>query len=107
MRRFLLICRRPTTGLVSEYAATIVRAIGSRDPRHVILVAQSLGGFTAPLVCKKVPAALLVFLNAMIPKPGETPGEWWANTHHAEAKRQQNLRDGRRADAPFDRRVFS
>ena len=87
---------------LSEYAATVVRAIGSRDPRRVILVAQSLGGFTAPLVCEKVAVALLVFPNAMLPKPGETPGEWWANTHHTEAKRQQNLRDGRRADAPFD-----
>ena len=87
---------------LSEYAATVVRAIGDRDPRRVILVAQSLGGFTAPLVCKQLPIALLVLLNAMIPKPGETPGEWWANTNHTEAKRQQNLRDGRRADAPFD-----
>ena len=87
---------------LSEYAATVVRAIGGRDPRRVILVAQSLGGFTAPLVCKQLPIALLVLLNAMIPKPGETPGEWWANTNHTGAKRQQNLRDGRRADAPFD-----
>jgi pimeloyl-ACP methyl ester carboxylesterase len=38
----------------------------------------------------------------MIPKPGETPGEWWGNTGHGEAKRQQNVRDGRGADAPFD-----
>jgi pimeloyl-ACP methyl ester carboxylesterase len=38
----------------------------------------------------------------MIPKPDETPGEWWRNTRHEQAKRQQNLRDGRRADAPFD-----
>ena len=85
-----------------QYAAAAVRAIGNRDPKRVALVAQSLAGFTAPLVCEKVPVALLVFLNAMIPKPGETPGEWWANTHHTEAKRQQNLRDGRGADAPFD-----
>jgi pimeloyl-ACP methyl ester carboxylesterase len=38
----------------------------------------------------------------MIPQPGETPGDWWVHTRHGEAKRQQNLRDGRRADAPFD-----
>jgi pimeloyl-ACP methyl ester carboxylesterase len=41
-------------------------------------------------------------VNAMIPKPGETPGEWWGNTGHGKAKRRQNVRDGRRADAPFD-----
>jgi pimeloyl-ACP methyl ester carboxylesterase len=90
-----------TAGL-PEYAAAIVRAIGDRDPRRVVLVAQSLAGFTAPLVCNQVPVALLALVNAMIPKPGESPGEWWRNTRHGEAKRQQNLRDGRRADAPFD-----
>jgi pimeloyl-ACP methyl ester carboxylesterase len=85
-----------------EYAAAVVQAIGERDPRGVVLVAQSLAGFVAPLVCKEVPVALLVLVNAMIPKPGETPGEWWANTGHKDAKRQRNLRDGRAADAPFD-----
>lgn len=85
-----------------EYAAAVIRAIGDRDPRRAVLVAQSLAGFTAPLVCKQIPAALLVLLNAMIPKPGERPGEWWTNTRHDEAKRQQNRRDGRGADAPFD-----
>ena len=87
---------------LAQYAAAVVRAIGNRAPERVGLVAQSLGGFTAPLVCAKVPVALLVLLNAMIPKPGETPGEWWGNTGHAEAKRLQNLRDGRKPDAPFD-----
>jgi pimeloyl-ACP methyl ester carboxylesterase len=90
-----------TAGL-PEYAAAVIGAIGNREPRHVVLVAQSLAGFTAPLVCKQVPVALLVLLNAMIPKPGERPGDWWTNTHHDEAKREQNRRDGRRADAPFD-----
>src|SRR5262245_15593021 len=85
-----------------QYAATVVRAIGGRDPKHVVLVAQSLAGFTLPLVCKKVRVAMLVLVNAMIPKPGETPGEWWRNTGHAEAKRQKNVRDGRAADASFD-----
>jgi pimeloyl-ACP methyl ester carboxylesterase len=85
-----------------QYAAAVVRGIGKRDPERVVLVAQSLAGFTVPLVCKKVRVAMLVLVNAMIPKPGETPGEWWENTGHGEAKRQQNVRDGRRADAPFD-----
>src|SRR5262245_50109646 len=65
-----------------EYAAAVVRAIGNREPRRVVLVAQSLAGFTAPLVCKEVRVALLVLLNAMIPRPGESPGEWWTNTRH-------------------------
>src|SRR5262245_6363133 len=90
-----------TAGL-PEYAATVVRAIGNRESQHIALVAQSLAGFTAPLVCKEVPVALLVLLNAMIPRPGETPGEWWTNAHHDAAKREQNQRDGRPAGAPFD-----
>jgi pimeloyl-ACP methyl ester carboxylesterase len=85
-----------------QYAATVVRAIGNRNPKRVVLVAQSLAGFVVPLVCKKVRVAMLVLVNAMIPKPGETPGEWWENTDQGEAKRQRNVREGRRADAPFD-----
>jgi pimeloyl-ACP methyl ester carboxylesterase len=85
-----------------EYAAAVVRAIGEREPRRVVLVAQSLAGFVAPLVCRQIAVARLVLLNAMIPKPGETPGEWWTNTRHEAAKREQNRRDGRPADAPFD-----
>jgi pimeloyl-ACP methyl ester carboxylesterase len=87
---------------LAQYADAVVRAIGNRAPERVGVVAQSLGGFTAPLVCPKVPAALLVLVNAMIPKPGETPGEWWNNTGQAEAKRLQNQREGRSSDAPFD-----
>src|SRR5215210_7216676 len=43
----------------------------------VVVVAQSMGGFTAPLVCTERPVRSLVFLNAMIPRPGETGAEWW------------------------------
>src|SRR5256884_544339 len=67
----------PAAGL-PEYTDQVVGAIGGRG--DVVLVAQSLGGFTAPLVAAKVPVASLVFVNAMIPRPGETPGAWWGNT---------------------------
>ncbi|MCG3201547.1 MAG: hypothetical protein NFCOHLIN_01417 [Gammaproteobacteria bacterium] len=85
-----------------DYAAAVVRAVGKLNSRQLVLVAQSLGGFTAPLVCEQVPVSLLVTVNAMIPKPGETPSNWWADTGYSEAKREQNRRDGRDADAPFD-----
>jgi pimeloyl-ACP methyl ester carboxylesterase len=90
-----------TAGL-PEYAAAVIRAIGTREPRRIVLVAQSLAGFTAPLVCQRLPVALLVMVNAMIPRPGERPGDWWTNTHHDEARRAQKRRDGRAVDAPFD-----
>jgi pimeloyl-ACP methyl ester carboxylesterase len=57
---------------LAQYADAVVRAIGNRASERIGVVAQSLGGFTAALVCAKVPAALLLLVNAMIPKPGET-----------------------------------
>ena len=85
-----------------QYTAAVVRAVGERKLPRLVLVAHSLGGFTAPLVCEQLDVSLLVMVNAMIPRPGETPGEWWQATAHREAKREQHLRDGRAADAPFD-----
>jgi pimeloyl-ACP methyl ester carboxylesterase len=68
---------------LSVYADRVLEAIGTRE---VILVAQSLGGFTAPLVCARARVRMLVFVNAMIPVPGKTAGEWWANTRWEEAR---------------------
>ena len=73
----------PAAGL-PEYTHLVDSAIGDRD--NVVLVAQSLGGFTAPLVAANVPLASFVFVNAMIPCPGETPGGWWDNTGWAQAR---------------------
>ena len=63
---------------LDDYADIVVRAIGEQS--NVILVAQSLGGFTVPLVCARATVRMLVFVNAMIPRPGETAGAWWENT---------------------------
>src|SRR5260370_17459000 len=63
----------PAAGL-SEYAHLVTSAIGDRA--NVVLVAQSLGAFTASMVAAKVPLGSLVFVNAMIPAPGETSGAW-------------------------------
>ena len=57
-----------SAGLV-EYAGIVAAAIGDRT--DVVLVAQSLGGFTAPLVAAAVPVRAVVLVNAMIPVPGE------------------------------------
>jgi len=87
---------------LTDYAAAVVHAVENRDSGQLVLVAQSLGGFTAPLVCEQIPISLLVTVNAMIPKQGETPSDWWRDTGYSEAKLKQNRRDGRDADAPFD-----
>ncbi len=63
---------------LAEYTEVVVEAIGDRRP--IVLVAQSMGGFTAPLVCARVPVELLILVNAMVPRPGETGNEWWTAT---------------------------
>jgi alpha-beta hydrolase superfamily lysophospholipase len=77
---------------LGAYTDAVVAAIGDRAP--VVLVAQSMGGFTAPLVCDRVPVELLVLVNAMVPLPGETGGEWWTATGHAEARAAYGARKG-------------
>jgi pimeloyl-ACP methyl ester carboxylesterase len=81
----------PRTGLAA-YADIVIRASEGRS--EIVLVAQSLAGFTAPLVCARTPVRMLVFVNAMIPKPGETAGAWWGATGAVEAREQAAARHG-------------
>ena len=69
---------------LDDYANVVIAAIGSRE--HPIVVAQSLGGFTAPLVCTRVAARMLVFVNAMIPRPNEVVGDWGKATGSSQAR---------------------
>jgi pimeloyl-ACP methyl ester carboxylesterase len=61
-----------------EYADAVVAAIGGRH--DVVVVGQSMGGFTAPAACARTQTQMLVLVNAMVPLPGETAGAWWGNT---------------------------
>ena len=72
-----LPCEDETAGW-SEYAHAVVDAIGERS--NLVVVAQSLGGFTAPIVCERVPVTLLVFVAGMVPLPSETANEWAKST---------------------------
>jgi pimeloyl-ACP methyl ester carboxylesterase len=97
-----LPCDDDSAGL-AEYTDTVVDAIrdairDAGDPSDLVVVAQSLGGFTAPLVCDLVPVNLMVLVAAMVPAPGESPGDWWANTGWEQARREQAQRDGRSID---------
>jgi pimeloyl-ACP methyl ester carboxylesterase len=67
----------------SDHADAVAAAV-PRDT-ELVVVAQSLGAFAGPLVTTRVPVAQLILLAPMIPKPGETAGEWWANTGHEQA----------------------
>jgi len=81
---------------LDDYADLVVRAIGTR--KNVILVAQSLGGFTAALVCARVAVRMLIFVNAMIPLPGETAGAWWDHTGAPQARAAAAVRGGYRTE---------
>lgn len=76
---------------LAEYAKAVAAAVARQAedttdddgaPSDIIVVAHSLGGFTAPLACEKLKAKGLVYLTAMIPFPGEDFGDWWTNTGH-------------------------
>ncbi len=81
-----------TAGLAA-YADAVVTAADGAAP--VVVVAQSMGGLTAPLVCGRLPVALLVLVNAMGPRPGETGGDWWTVTGHELARAEHAGREGR------------
>jgi pimeloyl-ACP methyl ester carboxylesterase len=81
-----LPCDDDSAGL-SEYTDTVLEAIGDRS--ELVVVGHSLGGFTAPLVCDRTAVELLVLLAAMIPSPGEPPGEWGTNTGYEHEQREE------------------
>jgi pimeloyl-ACP methyl ester carboxylesterase len=85
-----------------EYARLVGAAVDGRP--DAVLVAQSLGGFTAPMVAAAVPVSAMVFVNAMIPVPGETPGAWWDNTGQPQARVTAAERGGYSAE--FDLQTY-
>jgi pimeloyl-ACP methyl ester carboxylesterase len=81
----------PDAGL-GDYAAIIVDVIEScTEPT---LVAQSMGGFSAVMACDRAPVRQLVLVNAMVPAPAETPGEWWTATGAIDARTSAAEVDG-------------
>jgi pimeloyl-ACP methyl ester carboxylesterase len=66
-----------------DYAETVVEAV--REHARVIVVAHSMGCFTAPLVSARRPVDLLVLVAGMIPSPGESFTDWWKNSGYAES----------------------
>jgi pimeloyl-ACP methyl ester carboxylesterase len=86
-----LPCDDDAAGLL-DYADAVVDAVGDR--RDLIVVGQSYGGFTAPLVADRLPVEVLVLVAGMVPAPGEKPADWWDNTGHGQAVQDQASRDG-------------
>src|SRR5688500_3565942 len=68
---------------LDDYADAVVAAVADR--RELIVVAQSFGAFTAPLVAVRLPVDALVFVAGMVPAAGEAPRDWWERTRYRQA----------------------
>lgn len=77
---------------LQDYADVVVEAVGSK--RDLVVVGHSFGAFTAPLVADRLRVDALVLLAGMVPAPGESPADWWANTGYGSAVAEQAARDG-------------
>jgi pimeloyl-ACP methyl ester carboxylesterase len=88
----------------SEYADAVIEAVGDRS--DLVVVAESMGGFTAPIVCTRRAVDLLVLLNAMIPVPGETFNAWWSNTDSGAVRRAYHASSLAPAEAEDDAVIY-
>jgi pimeloyl-ACP methyl ester carboxylesterase len=77
---------------LDDYADAVAEAVGDRN--DLVVVGQSFGAFTAPLVAARRSVEALVLVAGMVPTPGESPDQWWSNTGYTEAVRRQAARDG-------------
>lgn len=88
----------------AEYVEVERAAIGDR--RDLVVVAQSMGAYSATMLCAEVPVDLLVLVAAMTPEPGESGGEWWGATGQRAAQRVAAERDGRDPDDDSPETIF-
>jgi pimeloyl-ACP methyl ester carboxylesterase len=77
---------------LTDYADAVTEAVAGR--RDLVIVGQSFGAFTAPLVAAQLPVDVLVLVAGMIPRPGESPNDWWHSTGYSSAVRKQAAQDG-------------
>ncbi|MFI7586225.1 alpha/beta fold hydrolase [Spongisporangium articulatum] len=85
----------PALGL-PEYVDLVVDAgqqISGDGP--LLVVGQSLGAFSAPTAAGRLGAAGVVLLNGMVPRAGESAGEWWEATGQGAAMAAHDRREGR------------
>lgn len=91
-----------------EYVAAAIRAAEALgdDDVPLVVVGQSLGGFSAPTVAGRMGATRIMLVNAMIPQPGETAGDWWRVTGQAAAQAENDAREGRPPGGDLDPTVY-
>jgi pimeloyl-ACP methyl ester carboxylesterase len=92
-------------GLEAYLDAALFALDGGGGADELVVVGQSLGAFTAPVVAARRDAAALVLVAPMIPRPGETAGDWGSATGQGDAYAAAARAEGRDPDAPFDEEV--
>ncbi|MBV9171937.1 MAG: alpha/beta hydrolase [Chloroflexi bacterium] len=81
---------------LDDYADVVVEAIGgcsdpARGGQHAtVVVAQSFGGYVAPLVAQRVKARLIVLVAGMVPAPHESAENMFATTGWQPATLEDN-----------------
>jgi pimeloyl-ACP methyl ester carboxylesterase len=73
---------------LGDYAEVVVDAIGGRS--DAVVVAQSFGGYVAPLVAERVNARLIVLVAGMVPAPHESAEEMFLRTAWQPAALEDN-----------------
>ena len=82
----------PGATFADQAEAVVAAADGADD---VVLVGQSMGAYPAALACARLPVRRLVLLNAMVPRPGESAGDWWEAVGQESARVENDRRQGR------------
>lgn len=77
---------------------SVVQAVGQVE--DLVVVGHSSGGFVVPLVADRLGASLQVFIAGMVPRPGETAEEWFADVGWSESVAELAAEDGGRTGSP-------
>lgn len=85
---------------LTTYADIVCDAV-SDVAGPLVVVGQSMGAFTAPMVADRIGAAMIVLVNPMVPTAGESPGQWWDATGQDQAMAEHFRRIGL-PDKEFD-----
>jgi pimeloyl-ACP methyl ester carboxylesterase len=78
------------------YADAVVSAVRDRA------VGDRTAGGQAPVTIAAYSLGAFTFVNAMIPRPGETPGAWWDNVGWEQARTTAARRNGYSPDFDLD-----
>jgi pimeloyl-ACP methyl ester carboxylesterase len=65
-----------------QYADAVAASVRGRS--DIVVVAHSLGGFTAPLVCERMPVRQLILVAAMVPVPGALAESYWSDAGYGD-----------------------